>query len=271
MAENVYSDLIADKSTVGLDLWDWLFGTFLPGKYGSYKIMASLVACTPTLRSYGAASWYDSGLILEQATYWRQRTVLGRVLGGLRSVKGVCGWVGPAPAVKVFDNDGIGLPAFQGYLRVHARAAEFKDPSRREDDDDDDDAEGGVPAAGRSLRPRPGESKRSFLTDLSDMQKWTSPLEPGTSMVTMSLQMIKLKKMPLEGGKDETHREAQASIVFLINNSEVLFTLYTLPTFVTAHPCVGVHVVHEREMGNYTRNVVEMNQLKGLGQLKKGL
>ena len=263
-AENVYSSLIGGGAEVGLSCWDWLFGTYLPGKYASYKIMAALVYCTPAVREFGSALFHDSGLVLNNRSYWRVRTVLGRVLGGLRSANGVHGWVGPCPGVTVEGE----LPSFRGYVRLHARRVEFVNVADRRRDDDDDDDVGGL---GRSLRRRQGETTRSFLSDLSDMSKWNAPLPPGTSMVNIVFEKIRLKKMPLESGQEEPHRQYQASLQFKINGVNTTFTCYTLPTFVTAHPCLGEHVAHNREMGLYTGNVVELNQLKSLGSLKKGL
>ena len=262
-AENVYSSLIGGGAAVGLSCWDWLFGTYLPGKYASYKIMAALVYCTPSLRDLGSALFYDSGLVINNRSYWRARTVLGRVLGGLRSANSAHGWVGPCPGVLV-----EGEPmSFTGYVRLHARRVIFVNVADRRRDDDDENESG----MGRSLKRRPGESTRSFLSDLGDMTKWTAPLPPGTSMVNIFFDKIKLKKMPLEPGQTEAHRECQASLEFRVNGVNTIFTCYTLPTFVTAHPCIGEHVAHEREMGLYAGNVVELNQLKLLGSLKKGV
>ena len=263
-AENVYSSLIGDGAAVGLSCWDWLFGTYLPGKYASYKIMAALVYCTPSLRELGSALFYDSGLVLENRSYWRARTVLGRVMGGSKSANAAHGWVGPCPGVLI---EGEQL-SFKGYVRLHARRVEYVNVADRRRDADDDENEGGT---GRGLSRRPGESTRSFLCDLGDMTKWTAPLPPGTSMVNPVFEKIRLKKMPLESGQTEAHRECQASLQFKINGVTTIFTCYTLPTFVTAHPCIGEHVTHDREMGLYTGNVIELNQLKSLGSLKKGL
>jgi hypothetical protein len=263
-AENVYSSLIGGGAAVGLSCWDWLFGAYLPGKYASYKIMAALVYSTPSLRELGSALFFDSGLVVENRSYWRARTVLGRVLGGLRSANAAHGWVGPCPGVMV---EGAS-PSFKGYVRLHARRVEFVNVADRRRDEDDDENQGGM---GRSLKRRPGESTRAFLSELGDMSKWTAPLPPGTSMVSIIFERIQLKKMPMESGQTEAHREHQASLQFKINGVNVIFTCYTLPTFVTAHPCIGEHVAHDREMGLYTGTVVELNQLKPLGSLKKGL
>jgi len=262
-AENVYSSLIGGGAAVGLSCWDWLFGTYLPGKYASYKIMAALVYCTPSLRDLGSALFYDSGLVLDNRSYWRARTVLGRVLGGLRSANAVHGWVGPCPGVLVEGAP----PSFKGYLRLHARRVEFVNIANRRRDEDDE----GEVGLGRSLKRRPGESTRSYLSDLGDMSKWTAPLAPEASMVNIIFEKIRLKKMPLDSGQTETHREYQASLQFRINGVNTTFTCYTLPTFVTAHPCIGEHVTHQREMGLYTGDVVELDQLKSLGSLRRGL
>lgn len=232
--------------------------------------MAALVYCTPSLRDIGSSLFYDSGLVLSYATYWRQRTVLARVLGGLRTAKSVYGWVGPCPPVVVDEEE----PNFQGYVRVKARRVEFPAAGyKRPDDDEDDDQPGdgsAPPPGGRSMKRRPGESTRAFLTDLGDMNHWKPPSVPPISTVSVALQTVKLKKLPLAEGDIEVNRECQASLLFTIDGVETTFTCYTLPTFMTAHPCLGEHSVHEREGGVYS-NIVEVNQLKNLTSTWKGM
>src|ERR1700683_3494610 len=58
--ENAYVDLVGGK-TVKVDLWDWLFGIMLPGKFYASKIMSVLVTATPSLSSHGAMPYVNSG------------------------------------------------------------------------------------------------------------------------------------------------------------------------------------------------------------------
>jgi hypothetical protein len=52
------------------------------------------------------------------------------------------------------------------------------------------------------------------------------------------------------------HSNSVASIL------DVAYTLYTSPTFISAHPCIGTHTVHRREMSGYTDNVISVKDLK---------
>ena len=80
-AEDVYSNL-RGGSTMDLNLHDWIYGLTLPGKWFTLEIMTALILCTPTIKSkVGISRYYDSGLSLPTRSYWRLRTVLGRVLG----------------------------------------------------------------------------------------------------------------------------------------------------------------------------------------------
>jgi hypothetical protein len=58
--ENAYVDLVGGK-TVKVDLWDWLFGILLPGKFYASKIMSVLVTATPSLSSHGVMSYVNLG------------------------------------------------------------------------------------------------------------------------------------------------------------------------------------------------------------------
>lgn len=90
-AEEVYSTMRAG-GTIGIRLHDWLFGIVLPGRWFAFNIMTALVLCTPSINEkMGIATYYDCGMALPSRTYWRLRTVLGRVLGCLENVTSCCG------------------------------------------------------------------------------------------------------------------------------------------------------------------------------------
>ncbi|KAL6232370.1 hypothetical protein BDW75DRAFT_243010 [Aspergillus navahoensis] len=96
-AEEAYAGLRAGRHTISYHLWDWLFGLMLPGNAFVFTIMTALVAATPSLRHLGAARYCSSGLVVGDRSYWRVKTVLGRVLGEMKGVREVNGWVGPCP------------------------------------------------------------------------------------------------------------------------------------------------------------------------------
>jgi hypothetical protein len=58
--ENAYVDLLGGK-TVKVDVWDWLFGVMLPGRWYAFKIMSVLVTATPSLSNHGTTPYVNSG------------------------------------------------------------------------------------------------------------------------------------------------------------------------------------------------------------------
>ncbi|KAI9668494.1 MAG: hypothetical protein M1829_005372 [Trizodia sp. TS-e1964] len=113
-AEEAYSNLRGGQVILA-HLHDWLFDTKLLGQWFSFKIMTALILCLPAMdqTSPGIAHAYDCGLSMPGKSYWRIRTVRGRVLGCLSNVTSLCGWLGPC--------------LFVGFLRTGC-------------DEDDDDA-----------------------------------------------------------------------------------------------------------------------------------
>jgi len=78
--------------------------------------MTALVLCTPSIKEkVGIVPYYNCGMALPSRSYWRLRTVLGRVLGCLQGVTSCCGWIGPCPGVD-FDP-----PLHEGSLPRHVR------------------------------------------------------------------------------------------------------------------------------------------------------
>jgi hypothetical protein len=135
------------------------------------------------------------------------------------------------------------------------------------DDGSDEENYGG---SRRLLTPRGGETIFDVIQDLSDMSHWSEPAPPSKINLSCSISRIALKALPLEATGnidcDDARTEHQASITFQLTNiagtSDVTYTLYTNPTFISAHPCVGSHVVHRREIVRYNDNVVAVKDLK---------
>jgi hypothetical protein len=210
----------------------------------------------------------QSGFALENSSWWRCRTVLGSVLAGIRGVKSVCGWVGPCPGIA-------DMPTRKPWIRVRARTVEHSrshttvDPLVDSDDaSDDGNDEYGAPR--RLLQPRAGETMFDVIEDLSDMSGWSEPIPPPRVKQPCSVSKISLKPLPLEttGSIDPNHSDAefQVSITFrfagIAGATDVTYTLYTNPTFISAHPCIGTHAVHRRQMSWFKENVVAVNDLK---------
>ncbi|KAG8752105.1 hypothetical protein FRC14_007343 [Serendipita sp. 396] len=262
-AEDVYGNL-RGGTTIPIDLYDWIFGVVLPGKWMAYKIVAALVLCTPSLtKEVGTAKYYEMGLSLQKQTYWRSRTVLGRVLGCLPGVKFLCGWIGPCPPLT----DG----PYRKYIRIKTRKIappKQNDRTIRIGGPGPDEGE-------ESIRIQPDEDIQRWMSEIKDDSRWSNPEPPVRQMTTCTLESIRLKKLPLDASlvanqsemsEAEIEEEAQyrASLVFKIDNEEpVTYTLYTTPVFVTPPSCTGgLHQVHVRELPKFQRNVWNVEDLK---------
>lgn len=276
-AEDVYGNL-RSGGTISLDLHDWLFGMTLPGKWMSFKIMAALVLCTPSISAgLRTAKFYDCGLALPKKSYWRVRTVLGRVLGCLPNVVSLCGWVGPcAIPVEFIPPLGEDAKKKPRYININARC--FSSTIGYDDDDD------GVINIGRrydykdAMHLQPDEDLEDWIAAVKDDDKWVCPQPPQREFVTCTIESIRLKKLPLDISiatrqanrtlseeEVEAKTEYRASIVFSLDNNEdiVTYTLYTNPVFVTPPPChSGPHSVHLRELSRYLKDVWMVEKLK---------
>ncbi|KAI9792116.1 MAG: hypothetical protein M1833_001264 [Piccolia ochrophora] len=256
-AETAYSDLSSGKST-GTDLCDWLFGLVRPGIHFRHMIMSCLVDATPTTRAYQNQPLFDSGLVLSGRSYWPERTVLGGVLGGLKNVKSICGWVGPAPGP---ENN------VRGWVRVTARKLRIPVPCVKPVDGSEDDYEW--------LMSDPNEhnnSVESSISQITTITNWIEakmPERPATENSSVSFKAIRLQALPqaqqalgpagLVAAAGRT--DYRAILDFEVNGIIVSYTLYTLPTFVCAHPCVGTHVMHRKLAEKLQRQCVRACEL----------
>lgn len=274
-AEDVYGNLRSGGS-VPLHLHDWLFGMTLPGKWMSFKIMAALVLCTPSISAgLNIAQYYDCGVSLLKKSYWRVRTVLGRVLGCLPNVISLCGWVGPCLVpiefIPPLSEDAKRKPRY-----IHLNARTFSSTTGYDDDDD-------VIYIGRydyndAILLQPDEDLEDWIAAIEDSDKWVCPQPPLREFVTCTIKSIRLKKLPsdiniatqmaskgLSEEEVEAKTEYRASIVFSMDNNEdtVTYTLYTNPVFITPPPChSGPHEVHARELSRYQKDVWIVDRLK---------
>lgn len=272
----LYKKLYAGQA-VHLEVWDWLFGLTLPGKCMSMKIMCVLVLCTPSIAdSCGAVVYYDCGLSLRRKSYWRSRTVLGRVLGCLPGVISLCGWIGPCPPVEL---DPPPLKADEDvarYARVRARAV-----APREDAVDGDKPSYSAQHGWyEGMQRRPDEDMSAYVAEMRDSSKWFVPEPPVRDTTTVTVRSIRLMELALAAdisalvdngtlsAKEAiNHAEYHAKIVFTLDNTEaaVTYTLLTNPVFVAPPACrpgPGGHQVHMRERANFQRPVWTVDRLK---------
>jgi hypothetical protein len=238
--ENVYSGLQAGQN-VPLDLWDWLFGIMLPGRWFASKVMTALVLATPSTKSMGPAYHTECGLVLPDQSYWRSTTALGKVLGGLVDVKAISGWIGPCMRPE--------SPKINGWITVRTRGVAFpeSDESNR-----------------RVLQPQSGEDLQ-HVEAIENVSNWVYPPSPAQLSCNCTLNTIQLKELPPAGGgrsNSKTATEYQATITLGIDAAPVTYTLYTNPLFITSTPCSnGQHPVHPRELFGLN-NVWDVQNLK---------
>ena len=209
-----------DGQRIDVHFLDFLFGLMLPGRWYAWKIMCAALYASPSLRSYGTTPYFEAGLVLENVSYWRRRTPLARVLGGLKSTKGITGWVGPCPAIRTVTS-AVGDAEVKyaerewtGWIRIKARVAEFSNLNTAVEERTDDEHE----LQDRGLRVREGETPRELLRDLADMTKWILPPVPPKSKCAPKLKEVRLRLVPLEDGEDVTSQQAEASLVFEVQD-----------------------------------------------------
>jgi len=278
-AEDVYAEL-RGGATIDTHLHDWLYGIILPGKWFAFKIMTALVLCTPSLKpQVGIAFYYECGLSLPTRSYWRSRTVLGRVLGCCSGVQSICGWVGPCPAVE-FDAPVTNKPRF---VRVKTRRVSPQD-NKPDINDRDKVYDWNTDAYERynPTRIRPDEEMEPYLAEMKDPNQWIIPEPPVRDMSTCELKAIRLRRLPLEAataakvsrGSDSQHdvegeSEYRATLEFTLDDKPehvVSYKLFTNPIFITPPPCrtgpKGKHEVHMRELPRYQKNIWPIDKLK---------
>jgi len=173
-AEDVYANL-RGGAVINIHLHDWIFGIVLPGKWFSFKIMTALVLSTPSINQTGPSFYYECGLSLANKSYWRIRTVLGRVLGCLPGVISLCGWIGPCPRI-MFESVSEKDSKKPRHIRVRTRRLA---PIQHKPDPND-----GVIYlnSGRDrykeTRILPDEEIEPYLADMRDPSRWIIPEAP---------------------------------------------------------------------------------------------
>jgi tetratricopeptide (TPR) repeat protein len=277
-AEDVYGNLRSGQ-VIEFHLHDWLYGMTLPGKWMSHKVMAALVLCTPSIsKSLGVAHYYDCGLSLPKQSYWRARTVLGRVLGCLPGVVSLCGWIGPCPSLEFIPPLPEGATKELRYIRLKTRRVA---PDYTPDSDNNVIHLSHRHNQYEATRLQPDEDLPAYLAEMKDADKWVIPEPPVRELSTCTIQSIRLKKLPpdinvtaqkarkeISDQEVDSMAEYRASIVFTIDNNEdaITYTLYTNPVFVTPPPCrpgpQGIHEVHLRALPMYQKNVWTVDRLK---------
>ncbi|KAL2841154.1 hypothetical protein BJY01DRAFT_249685 [Aspergillus pseudoustus] len=271
--KDVYRSVLAGGD-IGFYLHDWMVGVMLPGKWFSFTIMSALIMSTASIaEDLGAAPYYESGLSLPESSYWRVRSVLGRVLASLPGVTSLSGWIGPCPPVEV-----VGWASEKKPRHVNFKAPDVL-PSEYTTVIDLNDV---------FLEPRPeappmrlGEDAERYIADIEDSSQWIIPEPPVPQSSSCEVKSIRLNPLPLEpdvagkvarGELDQlgVDNETQylASIDFQLGGgpNSVTYTLSTNPVFISLKPCFpgikGAHPVHKRVLPKYQTNIWTVEKLK---------
>ncbi|OBT62209.1 hypothetical protein VE03_08057 [Pseudogymnoascus sp. 23342-1-I1] len=272
-AEESYASIRAGGST-SPHLWDWLFGLMLPGKTFISTIMSALVAATPGLQKLGAPKYYISGLVVGDRSYWPAKSVLGRVLGGLKGVRGVNGWIGPCPAPVRLVEEGIA----DGWWRVKERIVAFNSFMS-----------GHQPGDGSRFPPfhrGSDDTTAARARDVWDRSKWVVPFGPKASPDDVEFRAVRFEKIgetvpntsPAvhqghekeedEGNSEdegETTEDLEQRVILelSINSVPATFSLYTKPVFLAAPRCGdGPHAATEQDLPKM-QHILRVSQLLG--------
>jgi tetratricopeptide (TPR) repeat protein len=230
-------------------LQDWFCGLSLPGARFAHNIMPALIFCSPSrpeaLEYYCQFEGGTTGVVFQDKSYWRVRSVAGRVLGCLPGITLIGGWTGPCAATE-----GVEVP------RTIYLAAKQLAPVKMSKLSSDQVWES----------PK-GSSSASFATRLKEDEQWIVPLPPSTRSRDCKLLSVRLGKLPVskelleiekhEKGWDEKQKESRSEfrahicVEFGRDGEEPHHEEYTLlhnSIFITLPPCLpgqnGVHKEH---------------------------
>jgi hypothetical protein len=238
------SNIAVGTWPLGPDLCDFLFGLVFPGKMFRHLILCALVQATPSVSTLGAAPYYDNGLVLShRASYWPQRTVLGRVLGGSRSMVSCCGWIGPAPAPRATSSSST----INGWVFISTEITSIPIP---------------VVVPPLTTTAQPPEDPNDFIIPTPPTE---NPNHRGSVLKHINLDMIASSQTVqtllalIPGLAQSAYR---ASLDFEINGAPVRYTLYKNPIFVTAPPCVGTHPMSRSVAEKRLRDTVTVADLR---------
>ncbi|KAM5378550.1 hypothetical protein ACJZ2D_004504 [Fusarium nematophilum] len=244
---------------------DWLLGLTLPGKWMSLKLMACLVEMSPSVSRIPQAASFDHGLSLQGCSYWRSRSVLGRVLGAWPGVTSLCGWVGPCPPV-VLDRDSSKKKPSSHVLVKPKLVNPVKIPEKS--------------AADPDLRPRLNEDAWAYAEEMLDEKAWVVPRPPTQVLRPVAVKAIRLRQVQLQHSATNVEYRASIDFSFVIKKlvpltKVVTYALHTNPVFVSLPPCHGGtkdgHEMHVRELGQDGITVVPVQHMKDFeGRDKSG-
>jgi hypothetical protein len=244
--------------------------------------MSALILCTPSIsKTRKLSALWGWGLSLPQSSYWRTRTVLGRVLGALPGVKSLNGWIGPGPAVEFVPPIEIAVAPRHIQLNaqlVHALWYENLVPGAPLPSFGAED--NSVLFADEDItEPGPYDGRDPWQAQMSNNNFWMVPITPGRHPTNCELKSIQLEQIPIE--QDPTNLLPKwlqgvdvdfsiqcmyrASLIFQLSTEKhsVRYTINTNPVFVTPPPCSSLpHHVHMQAFALRYSNTYTVDKLR---------
>ena len=236
-------DAYCNDGTTKLDLatWEWMAGLIHPGfsfapnlLFGVVQASESVVGPPRNIQLNMNES--NFGIVVPHVSYWRSRSVLGRVLAPLEGVEVVAGWVGPCPVPSSIQvPKGSTLP-----LEIQTRPSSFPVQDSLVDD---------------------ARSQEEGMT-------WELPQVPSAPCENYKLESIQLAANPVH--PDQVRRDApatiyQASLSFKLTSTGkfVNFALHTNPFFIATQSCGGTHRIDSRFRHLYCYDVLSIRDFEG--------
>ncbi|KAF3894273.1 HeLo domain-containing protein [Trichophyton interdigitale] len=252
---------------------DWSYGLTLPGKWMSFKIMATLIHSSPSTRQLGPAQDYEDGVSLPAKSYFRIRTVLGRVLGCHPGCKSICGWIGPCPPINFISSQPVSASVEARYIRLKARKIPpLRYPPRTSEKAVDQTY---YHYQFMFMGQQPDEETSEYMKSIHDPNQWITPQPPFRQSSIIAMKSVNLENIPAEDSHQalvESTTEYQSSITFEVDGSLVTYTLLTNPVFISPPACRPgphgeQHKVHFRELHRFSRqhvyNVTRLGEYLG--------
>ncbi|KAL2783475.1 hypothetical protein BJX66DRAFT_127470 [Aspergillus keveii] len=238
---------------------DWLFAVVLPGQRFAHLLMTTLIYSTPTLERIMAMSLSpETGLVLPECSYWRTRSVLGRVFAGLPGVTALNGWVGPCPVGTLDTPVDETPPAHCLVTTWHFNPASALLPPPTSDSPTD-------PLL---------NSKQNLvqLRQITDQSEWIA-LAPPTSESTgpaWNMEPFTLRRWQQHDPDNLKSIWLWTAALEFVQEGEtrnrITFQLDFNPVFVSLPTCSlpegeTVHRIHRRELDRYKTKHVSVSQL----------
>lgn len=240
-ARKTLNGFLQSGEQVDVRTWDWVAGLALPGSIFTLTLMFGLHQASPSLSKTPPDGTVqirhaNFGLVFPQISYWRSRSIIGRVLAVVPDIHEICGWVGPCMSPTGLET--YRTPA--ALVQVHTRSPAFK------------------------LQDSAGEQQPFVPSD--GRLRWEEPVLPPVSEEVCVLQKLHMLSVPADvhsvnpDGTVTVYR-AKLDFYLLKANKVITLTLYSNSIFVAAPPCKGTHKIDPKSTSIYTRAIYEVSQL----------